>query len=109
MRFLFHEFLAAIKRSEGNPRPSIFSFAVVREAGILPEGIVSELIDKLGIENLGMPLRAAAGLGGTGGEYICGGDLGPANLTTGGAVDLRRNGSPIRADSGGRGPSKDSG
>lgn len=81
----------------------------MREAGILPEGIVSELVDRLGIESLGMPLRAAAGLGGTGGEYICGGDLGPANLTTGGAVDLRRNGSPIRADSGGRGPSKDSG
>lgn len=106
VRFLFHEFLAAIKRSEGNPRPSIFSLAVVREAGISPEGIASD--SRLGIENLVLPLRAA-GLGGTGGEYVGGGNLGPANLATDGVVDLRRNGSPVREDPDGKGPSKDSG
>lgn len=109
MRFLFHEFLAAIKRSEGNPLPSIFNFAVVSEAGISPEGIALGSADILGIENLGLPLRAT-GLGGTGGEYVGGGNFGPANLATDGAVDLRRNGSPDRADlGGGKGPSKDSG
>lgn len=84
----------------------------MREAGISPEGIASELADRLGIETPGLLLRAA-GLGGTGGEYVGGGNLGPANLTTDGAVDLRRSGSPVRADpgvgGGGRGPSKDSG
>lgn len=108
VRFLFHEFLAAIKRSEGNPRPSIFSFAVVSEAGISPEGIASDSVDRLGVENLGLLLRAT-GLGGTGGKYVGGGNLGPANLATGGAVDLRRSGSPVREDPGGKGPSNDSG